>query len=224
MAVPNHLPKPDPATVGIVLPTLGRPEPLRRTIEQLHAQRYTDWVCVIVDQNPTPVSIDPPELRDMGVQEYVPDLQDYRRFVVVHAPWLRGSSTARHLGMAVVQELGCQYLAFVDDDDAIDPEYLGELANILGHWPDASLAACDLINLRDGDGHPAVLDRSLYAMPTRMLRLADYRGERFDDTGPAQDHRFWMQFEDRLTIHCGRALYTAQSAPDGGLRSRSGRY
>lgn len=224
MAVPNHLPKPEPATVGIVLPTLGRPEPLQRTIKQLYAQRYTDWVCVIVDQNETAVSIEPPTFRDMGVQEYVPDLQDYRRFVVVHAPWLRGSSTARHLGMALVQELGCKYLCFVDDDDTIHPEYLEELANILDNRPDASLAACDMTNLRDGDGTRTVLARNLYAMPTRMLRLADYRGERFDDQGPSQDHRFWMQFEDRLTIHCGRVLYDVEGCQSGGLRSRSGRY
>lgn len=224
MSVPAHLPKPDPATVGIVLPTLGRPAELARTIAQLHAQRYTDWVCVVVDQNATPWVAPAPDFVDLGVQEYVPDLQDFRRFVVVHAPWLRGSSTARHLGMAVVQELGCRYVCFVDDDDTIHPEYLHELANILDNRPNASLAACDMTNLRDGDGTRTVLARNLYAMPTRMLRLADYRGERMDDTGPAQDHRFWSQFEDRLTIHCGRVLYDVEACQSGGLRSRSGRY
>ena len=154
---------------------------LFRSLEQLRAQTWTDWCAVIVDQSAVPsLVVEPPPFRDLGVSEYVPDLIGYPRVVYIHVPWQRGSSDARMVGLAVVQALGCESVVFLDDDDTFDREYLEALRRVLDTNPHADLAACDVINRRDGDGELTVLSRDLYPMPSRMLRLASYRGERME--------------------------------------------
>src|SRR3990172_2635850 len=122
MTVGNHLPPPAAPAIGVILPTLGRS--LVQPFTGLAAQTCRDFCAIVIDQNPV-AQWHPgtPEFRDLGVQEFVPIL-DGPRGVLIHAPWLRGSSAARNLGIVVAQQLGCRGLVFIDDDDTFDPDYL----------------------------------------------------------------------------------------------------
>lgn len=218
MTVANHLPPPAPAVVAVIVPTLGRS--LVGLLAGLSAQTFRDWCLILVDQNASPqwhpVA---PAFVDLGVSEYVPTMEGPRG-VLVHAPWLRGSSAGRNLGLVVAQELGCRGVVFWDDDDTFDPETLACLWALSEQHGTPQTVACDVI-YADGSTCP----RDHYSMPSRLWRL-DRSGEalrwRIDREGPAQDHRFWRGFAE--PAHCGHAHVRCGEDQRGGLRDVSGRY
>ena len=227
MTVGNHLPPPAPPAIGVILPTLGRV--LVPTFACLAAQTHRDFCVIVIDQNPV-AQWHPgtPEFRDLGVQEFTPIL-DGPRGVLLHAPWLRGSSTARNLGIVVAQQLGCRGLVFIDDDDTFDPDYLACLWALSEAHPEAETVACDVV-LSNG----TTLRRDHYHTSSRLWRMDRASTCRacghieephvFDDLGPAQDHRFWQTFAPFAPPYCGHAHYQCGDAPVGGLRDASGRF
>lgn len=225
MTVPHHLPPPPPPSIAVIVPTLGRS--LVKLLGHLSAQTFRDFCLVVVDQNPIaqwrPAA---PVFRDAGVSEYVPVLEGPRG-ILIHAPWLRGSSAGRNLGLAVAQELGCQGVVFWDDDDAYDPETLACLWALSEQQADAETVACDVV-YSTGSTCP----RDHFSMASRLWRpdrmgdrASNYGGNvwpRIDDHGPAQDHRFWSQFD--VPHYCGHAHVRCGDLQTGGLRDPSGRY
>jgi hypothetical protein len=218
MPVQNHIKKPEPAKVAVILPTLGRRA--GHIFDDLMAQTFRDWVCILIDQNEKPVMRNlGPDWYDAGVNEWVPRMEGYFRFVHVHVPWMRGSSNARHLGIAVAAELGAEMGCCVDDDDRLDPDYLAAMVAVLDADDEIQVAVCD-VQYSGGNLAPP----ELYSMPSRMYRMEHFRDFRMDDQGPAQDHRAHAKFAHLPSKHCGRTLYFCGDNPEGGLRAASGRY
>jgi len=103
------------ALVTFVVPTLGR-ESLTRTIDSLRAQTDDGWRAVVVSDG-----------RRAGLT--VPlDLAD-DRVTVTSAPATGSAGLTRNHALPWIET---QYTAFVDDDDAIEPEYVARLRDIAG--------------------------------------------------------------------------------------------
>lgn len=103
------------ATVGVVVPTRGRPDALERCLDALRgAREHVAFDVVVADSTPDP------DVRALGAE------------VCARDPWVRhvphdlvGPSAARNLG---ARESSGEILVFVDDDVYVEPQAVVRLA------------------------------------------------------------------------------------------------
>ena len=100
--------------ISIIVPVYNAASFLRRCIDSLLAQSFTDYELVLIDDGSTDGSTD-------ICHDYL--LKDSRVKVFCQAN--KGVSTARNKGIEVA--IG-QYLSFVDADDWVDPDFLAVFA------------------------------------------------------------------------------------------------
>ena len=98
--------------VSIVVPIYNTAQFLRACLDSIISQSYEDFECILVD--------------DGSVDESLEICKEYAhrdpRFVVIHQDNL-GVSSARNKGIKIARG---EYLAFIDSDDWVDPDYLKE--------------------------------------------------------------------------------------------------
>src|SRR5687767_3522938 len=87
-------------TFSVVIPTYNRTALLRRTLESVWRQTFTDFEVIVVDDGSTDGTV------------------DYLRSLGGHVRWLTqpnsGPGAARNLGASVAS---AEYVAFLDSDD-----------------------------------------------------------------------------------------------------------
>lgn len=93
----------DIPALGVVIPSFGRPEPVRRAVQSVLRQRAIGEVVVIDDASPQPVDLK--------------DIVDERLRVIRHET-NRGVCAARNTGTDVARS---RHLIYLDDDDALLP-------------------------------------------------------------------------------------------------------
>lgn len=104
-----------PPRVSVVLPTYRRPEMLERALDAVLGQTYRDWELIVVDDNGEGSEAQ----RRTG--EVIARHADERRLVYLVHPVNRGGGGARNSG---IRRACGEFVAFLDDDDAWDPEKL----------------------------------------------------------------------------------------------------
>lgn len=115
------------ASVSVVLPTLGRYELLRPLLAQLCEQTLTPREILVIDQNDT-------ERRDHALYDSFAD-----RGVRVIWQDERGQWISRN---AAVQEATGEWIAFIDDDSEIEPDFLAaHLEGLARYQADLSTGA-----------------------------------------------------------------------------------
>ena len=123
-------------TVSVIVPTYNRGPRLRRTIESVLNQRFTDFELIIVDDASTD-----------DTEEVVNAFDDQRIRYLIHDT-NRGGSVARNTGIDVSEG---EYIAFLDDDDEWHPRKLDRQINRLeersGEW---IAIHCDFEVIRNG--------------------------------------------------------------------------
>ncbi len=122
-------------TISIIIPVYNTAPWLKRCLDSVAAQRALGWECVLVDDGSTDGSGAMCDRR-AGVDG---------RFRVIHTA-NRGVSAARNSG---IEHARGEYLAFVDSDDAIDPDYLSTLLRAM-EGSGAGLAVCGLVRVGRG--------------------------------------------------------------------------
>jgi hypothetical protein len=115
---------PENPRITVVLPTLGRYELLRPVLEQLRKQTLMAEQVVVVDQNDV-------DKRDHAIYEEFADLNLEVIFQVERGQWL-----ARN---AAVEQATGEWIAFVDDDSEVGPDFLEQHLEGL-HRYDADLS------------------------------------------------------------------------------------
>ncbi len=101
--------------VSVVIPTYSRPLFLKRCINSVLQQSYTDFEIIVVDDN-SPESGARRETEKV-MQDYLND----RRITYVKHSENRNGSAARNTGWKIAKG---KYITFVDDDDEIDKDKL----------------------------------------------------------------------------------------------------
>lgn len=206
---PAPLP-PDPQ-VSVVLPTLGRPALVRAVLEALARQTLPPAQVVVVDQTPS-------EARDPGTYEGL-DLP----LEVVHQD-RRGQWCARNAG---VRRATGDWIAFVDDDSEIDPDFLEQhLAGLVRYRADLSTGASLAVvgaPVPASYAHFRVADQwdSGNGMCHRdLLRDLGLFDEQFDRQRRG-DAEFGLraQLAGRLVVHNPLAVRRHLKAAEGGLRT-----
>ncbi|QGG94914.1 glycosyltransferase [Actinomarinicola tropica] len=172
------------ALVSVILATRHRPEVLPRAVRSVCAQRYPHWELVVVDNGD-----------DGGgaTRAALAELPDHRIHVVHHPE--PGLSGARNVGLAAATG---EIVAYLDDDNELDPEWLHAVVGAFESHPDAQvLYGARLIDDHDrvhglpGRGWPwlqfAAYDRATLeeGMITDIGAIAHRAGlpeARFDET------------------------------------------
>lgn len=103
--------------LSVVIPVYNGERCIRRAIEGVLAQTYTNWELILVDDGSTDGTA------------AICDEYASARIRVIHQP-NGGVSAARNAGIAAADG---EYLAFVDADDIIERDYLANLAQGIGH-------------------------------------------------------------------------------------------
>ncbi|WP_296667357.1 glycosyltransferase [Demequina sp.] len=176
----------DLARVLVTVCTYGRPEPLRAFLDSYVADPTTaDATLLVVDNNP-----------DGGARATV-EAYAGRRIVYAHEP-RPGIAAARNRCLAGIEE-DTQAFVFVDDDEYVEPGWLGELAAC------ADLYGVDIVNgqvdtVFPDDAPGWVRARGLFGYPQRETGSSDglpatnntlVRREAWERAGsPGFDERF----------------------------------
>ena len=111
------------AEISVIIPVYNAENFLRRFMDSLSAQTFSDFDVILVDDGSTD---DSPRICDSYISE---------KIHVVHQQ-NSGPSKARNVGIQwTISQSNSKYLAFIDSDDCIHPQYLEHLyqaAEILG--------------------------------------------------------------------------------------------
>lgn len=96
--------------VSIIIPTFNRAYLICETLESILSQTYTDWECIVIDDNST-------DNTQEVVSEY---LKKDSRFKLFSRPKLsiKGPSACRNFGLEIFEG---NYVLFFDDDDILHP-------------------------------------------------------------------------------------------------------
>ena len=138
VAAGSHLaPKPMPHGVSVIIPTRNRKHFLRRALDSILQQSYSDIEIIVVDDGST-------DGTDALIAEYG------ERIRYFYLKENRGPSAARNFAF---KHCSHPYIAFLDSDDYWDPERVGTLVAAWKAAPkDCGLLAND-ISLFDDDDH-----------------------------------------------------------------------
>ena len=203
--VPAALPAP---RVAVIVPAYGVAHLLGEALASLQAQALTAWECVVIDDGAP----------DDVAAAVAPFLSDPRIRFVASANC--GVSAARNRAIA---ESTAPYIALLDGDDMLRPEYLARTVAVLDADPEARLVTCNARifgavareracfsgHQGSGDGTCGtladVLDRSFGVYIGTTFRRGDFDRTGGFDTAMAQaeDLDLWV----RLMLPGGHARY-----------------
>lgn len=117
--------------ISIIIPVYNAEKDLYRCIDSILAQTFSDYALILVDDGSTDKS---PTICDHYQDSDV-------RIHVLHQQ-NKGPSAARNRGLDwVFSHIDCRYLAFIDSDDCIHPQYLEGLCEA-AHRYNADISMC----------------------------------------------------------------------------------
>ena len=129
---------------SIIIPLYNKAPYVRKALESVFAQTYTDYELIVVDDGSTDGSAD---IAEAILQEATPHRpiasSPYRLLKQTNA----GVSAARNSGVAVSSG---DYVTFLDADDWWEPTYLERMAQLIKDYPDAGLYASNYFYHKDG--------------------------------------------------------------------------
>lgn len=154
---------------SIIIPLYNKAPYIRKALESVLAQTYTDYELIVVDDGSTDESASIVEtmLREvMRLQGYkATRLEDGKaedalpNRLIAQSPYRllkqknAGVSAARNNGVA---QASGDYIAFLDADDWWEPTYLERMAQLIEDYPDAGLYACNYVYYKPGKTHVAL--------------------------------------------------------------------
>lgn len=151
-------------TISIVMATRNRAALLRRAIDSAATQSYPNWQLVVVDDGSTDDT--PTVLAELGDDRIVTSRTDGL-----------GAAAARNHGLRLATG---DYVAFLDDDNAMAPGWLRAVAEYTGRRPDCELLyGAQIREVEPGeehtpDGRRADGLRVLFVDPFDAERLTDH--------------------------------------------------
>ena len=129
---------------SVIIPLYNKAPYVRKALESVFAQTYTDYELIVIDDGSTD---DSAEITEEVLQEATPHRpiasSPYRLLKQANA----GVSAARNNGVAASNG---DYVAFLDADDWWNPTYLERMAQLIDDYPDAGLYASNYYYHKDG--------------------------------------------------------------------------
>lgn len=134
---------------SVIIPLYNKAPYIRKALESVLAQTYTDYELIIVDDGSTDGSA---EIAEAFLQDPA-----FRLIALSPNRLIRqansGVSAARNNGFSVSS---AEYIAFLDADDWWEPTYLERMAQLIEDYPDAGLYASNYVYYKPGKTHVAL--------------------------------------------------------------------
>lgn len=148
--------------ISVIIPLYNKAPYIRKALESVLAQTYTDYELIIVDDGSTDGSftiakqfIDE-RLKVKGKENSGAETNGCK-LSPINYKLIRqansGVSAARNAGVA---QAHAKYIAFLDADDWWKPTYLERMAQLISEYPDAGLYACNYVYYKPGKTHVAL--------------------------------------------------------------------
>lgn len=184
--------------VSVIIPTYNSAEFLAEAVDSVLAQTWSDFEIVIVDDGSTD------DTRDVAAR-----YGDHVRYLYQQN---EGPSSARNMG---IKEAKGTYVAFLDSDDAWEPEKLRIQMDFMGEHPEITLVCTDssLMGSREcrerklrrdlmGNLFPVLYSNSFIRTSTVLMlrecfRDVGYFDERYRS---AEDYDVWLRVAKRYAI------------------------
>jgi glycosyltransferase involved in cell wall biosynthesis len=149
------------ARVGVVVRTHRRPEFLRRALQDISAQTFTDRRIVVVNDGGDPADVD-------AVVSAVP----FEVEVVHLAPGSGGRCVAANTGVRVS---GTEFVVLHDDDDRWHPDFLSRTVAWLDTHPDdaAVSATTEIVYEEERDGRWVEVGRAPFWAGMQRISLSE---------------------------------------------------
>lgn len=204
-------------TVSIIMPAKNSGAYIRRCIESVLSQKFTDWELLIINDGST----------DDTVVTAMSFSKDDERIRVFDSQG-KGVSAARNYGLELSTG---DHIAFIDSDDSVDPDYLSVLVE-LAEKNNADISQCSLYYRYDNgtvvqeketedavyNGHDEIMNAYFSGMVGKiclaawgkLFRRELLNGIRFDETLTIQEDAFFTfqcAMKSSKTACCNRALY-----------------
>ena len=161
---------------SVIIPLYNKAPYIRKALESVLAQTYTDYELIIVDDGSTDGSFTIAKLfidERLKIKGTEDEVKGYRlkvkgkensgaetngyKLSPINYKLIRqansGVSAARNAGVAQAQG---EYLAFLDADDWWEPTYLERMAQRINDYPDAGLYASNYVYYKPGKTHVAL--------------------------------------------------------------------
>lgn len=132
---------------SIIIPLYNKAPYIRKALESVLAQTYTDYECIIMDDGSTDGSR---ETVEGWLAENNPRCGG--RFRLLGQP-NQGVAMARN---NAVRAASGEYICFLDADDWWEPTFLEEMARHIALYPDAGLYAANYVYYKPGKTHVAL--------------------------------------------------------------------
>ena len=144
---------------SVIIPLYNKAPYIRKALESVFAQTYTDFELIIVDDGSSDNSLAVAKqcITDRcAVDRCTVDRHDGCRSalpVEIIEQANSGVSAARNNGVAASSG---DYIAFLDADDWWEPTYLERMAQLIEDYPEAGLYACNYVYYKPGKTHVAL--------------------------------------------------------------------
>lgn len=144
---------------SVIIPLYNKAPYVRKALESVFAQTYTDFELIIVDDGSSDdsLAIAKQFITDrFAVDRYTVDRHDGCRSampVEILEQANQGVSAARNNGFSVSSG---DYIAFLDADDWWEPTFLEKMAQLIEDYPEAGLYASNYVYYKPGKTHVAV--------------------------------------------------------------------
>lgn len=161
---------------SVIIPLYNKAPYIRKALESVLAQTYTDYELIIVDDGSTDGSAEIAEAflheairqkgyKAKGKEKGEADIHVSTPYTLHFTPTdassphrlIRqansGVSAARNAGVA---QAHAEYIAFLDADDWWEPTYLERMAQLIEDYPDAGLYASNYVYYKPGKTHVAL--------------------------------------------------------------------
>lgn len=143
--------------ISVVIPTYNRINTLRKSIDSVLNQTYSNIEVIIVDDG-----------SDDGTQEYIQQINDDRVRYIRNNVNL-GPAGARNVGASVANG---QYIAFQDSDDEWKKDKLEKQIEKMQEIPNCKLVYCEIGRWED--------DKFLGVLPSKSIPLNKKQGDLFE--------------------------------------------
>ena len=146
---------------SIIIPLYNKAPYIRKALESVLAQTYTDYEVIVVDDGSTDDSCaiaDKIVREAMGNGLWAIDEETNRQSSIANRLMLlkqqnAGVSAARNNGVA---QASGDYIAFLDADDWWEPTFLEKMAQLIEDYPEAGLYASNYMYYKPGKTRVAV--------------------------------------------------------------------
>ena len=139
---------------SVIIPLYNKAPYIRKALESIFAQTYTDYELIVVDDGSSDDSL--VIAKQCITDRCAVDRHDGCRSalpVEIIEQANSGVSAARNNGVAASKG---EYVAFLDADDWWEPTFLEKMAQLIADYPEAGLYASNYIYYKPGKTHIAV--------------------------------------------------------------------